>query len=194
MSKFSAMIKSMIIIQLMLIFFVTLNDGKPHNIDGKPNKVDEQSSSYSPKAVFLKPKAKIMRYLNPLKLLFTVAYVPKKSPHYSVEWNLPLLKTMLLESSYVTEDDKILFTTEFADQIDDYADWSEEKHNQLERFTEKYFNIYKSPDTFLPLIDCTALTYALTDEMINDLQPTNIDERKRAEIRAKAVGRLCDLD
>jgi hypothetical protein len=171
----------------MLIFFVTLNDGKPH-------KIDEQSSSpHSPTAVFLKPKANIMRRLNPLKILFTVAYVPEKSPKYSVEWNLPLLKTMLLESSYVSDEDKAIFITEFIDQIDDYANWSEEKHNQLERFTEKYFNVYKSPDTFLPFIDCSALTYALTDEMINDLQP-NVDERKRAEIRARAVGRLCDSD
>lgn len=174
----------MIIIQFLLICFVTLNNGKPHNLD-------EQSSSQSVK--FLKPKANIMRRLNPLKLLFTVAYVPEKHPQYSVEWNIPLLNTMLLESSYVSDEDKALFVMEFSDQLNDYADWSEEKHNQLERFTEKYFNIYKSPDTFLPFIDCSALTSALTDEMINDLQP-NIDERKRVEIRAKAAARLCESD
>lgn len=178
------MVTSMIIIQFLLICFITLNHGKPH-------KYDEQSSS--PTVEFLKPKANIMRRLNPLKLLFTVAYVPQQNPPYSIEWNLPLLKTMLLESSYVSDEDKALFIMEFSNQLNDYADWSEEKHNQLERFTEKYFNLYKSPDTFLPFIDCSALTYALTDEMINDLQP-NIDERKRAEIRAKAVGRLCDSD
>jgi hypothetical protein len=177
------MLKS-IIIQCILIFSITFSNGKPHDLN-------EQSSS--PTAVFIKPKANIMRRLNPLKLLFTVAYVPQRSPHYSVEWNLPLLKTMLLESSYVSDEDKALFITEFSNQLNDYADWPEEKHNQLERFTETYFNVYKSPDTFLPFIDCPALTYALTDEMINDLQP-NIDERKRAEIRAKAVGRLCDSD
>jgi hypothetical protein len=178
------MLKSIIIIQFFLIFFVTFNNGKPHNLD-------EQSSSST--AIFLKPKANIMRRLNPLKLLFSVAYVPEQTPHYSVEWNFPLLKTMLLESSYVSDEDKALFIMEFSNQLNDYADWSEEKHNQLERFTEKYFNLYKSSDAFLPLIDCSALTYALTDEMINDLQP-NIDERKRADIRAKAVGRLCDAE
>ncbi len=182
--QFPTMVKSIIIIEFLLIFFVTLNNGKPH-------KLYEQSSSST--AVFLKPKANIMRRLNPLKLLFTVAYVPENNPHYYVEWNFPLLKTMLLESSYVTDEDKALFITEFSNQLNDYAHWSEEKRNQLERFTEKYFNVYKSPDAFLPFIDCSALTYALTDEMINDLQP-NIDERKRADIRAKAVGRLCDLN
>jgi hypothetical protein len=178
------MLKSIIIIEFLFFFFVTLNNGKPHALD-------EQSSSST--AEFLKPKANIMRRLNPLKLLFTVAYIPDKDPQYSVEWNFPLLKTMLLESSYVTDEDKALFIMEFSNQLKDYAHWSEEKHNQLERFTEKYFNVYKSPDTFLPFIDCSALTYALTDEMINDLQP-NIDERKRADIRAKAVDRLCDLN
>jgi hypothetical protein len=174
--------KSMIIIQFMLIFLVTLNNGKPH-------KLVEQTSS--PTATFIKPKASIMRRLNPLKLLFSVAHVPHQSPEYSVEWNLSLIKTMLLESSYVTDEDKALFITEFSN-LNDYADWPAEKHYELERFTEKYFNIYKSPNTFLPFIDCPALTYALTDEMINDLHP-KIDERKRAEIRAKAVDRLCDI-
>jgi hypothetical protein len=178
------MLKSIIIIEFLLFFFVTLNNGKPHQHE------DESSSS---KVVFIKPKANIMRRLNPLKLLFNVAYVPEKYPQYSVEWNFPLLKNMLLESSYVTDEDKELFMSEFSNQLNDYAHWSDEKHNQLERFTEKYFNVYKSPDTFLPFTDCSALTYALTDEMINDLQP-NMDERKRAEIRAKAVGRLCDLN
>ena len=174
--------KSIIILEFLLIFFFTLNNAKPHNIE-------EQSSTVE----FLKPKANIMRRLNPLKLLFTVAYVPSKNPPYSIEWNFPLLKTMLLESFFVTDEDKALFITEFSNQLADYADWSDEKHNQFERFTEKYFNLYKSPDTFLPFVDCSALTYALTDEMINDLQP-NIAEYKRAEIRAKAVGRLCESD
>ena len=175
------MLKPTLIIQLLLISFVTLNMGKSLNSD-------EQSTSST--AMFLKPKANIMRRLNPLKLLFTVAYIPEKSPSYSIEWNIPLLKTMFLESSYVSDEDKTLFLLEFNDQLDDYADWSAEKHDQLERFTEKYFNIYKSPDNFLPFVDCSALTYALTDEMINDLQP-NIAERKRAEIRSKAIDRLC---
>ena len=174
--------KSMIIIQFILIFLITFNNAKPH----KPIK-----ETSSPSAIFLKPKANIMRRLNPLKLLFNVAYVPERSPQYSVEWNLPLLKTMLLESSYVSDEDKAFFIMEFSN-LNDYADWSEDKHKDLERFTEKYFNIYKSPDTFLPFMDCPALTYALTDEMINDLQP-KIPDQKRAEIRAKAAGRLCDL-
>lgn len=172
----------MLIIEFLLFFFVTLNMSKSLNSD--------EHSVSSPTAVFLKPKATIMRRLNPLKLLFTVAHIPGKSSSYSIEWNIPLLKTMLLESSYVTDEDKALFLMEFNDQLDDYADWSTEKHEQLERFTEKYFNIFKSPETFLPFLDCSALTYALTDEMINDLQP-NITERKRAEIRSKAVDRLC---
>jgi hypothetical protein len=169
----------------MMIFLVKLNNGKPHTVN--------KQVSTPPTATFLKPKANIMRRLNPLKLLFTVAYVPEQNPQYSVEWNLPLLETMLLESSHVSDEDKALFMMEFSNHKNDYADWSAEKHNELERFTEKYLNVYKSPDTFLPFADCPALTYALTDEMINDLQPT-IDDRKRAEIRAKAVGRLCDFE
>jgi hypothetical protein len=168
----------------MLMLFVILTNGKPYSMDDQ---------SYSSKAIFLKPKANIMRRLNPLKLLFTVVYVPKREQPYSIEWNLPLLKTMLLESSYVTDEDKALFVTEFSNHLTDYADWSTEKQYQLERFTEKYFNIYKAPNTFLPFMDCPALTYALTDEMINDLQP-NIDQRRRAEIRAKAVRRLCESE
>lgn len=164
----------------MLIFLVTLNVGTSQHI--------EEVSSTT--AVFIKPKANVMRRLNPLKLLFSVAYIPKTSS-YSVEWNFPLLKTMLLESSYVTDEDKADFITEFSSHLDEYADWSEEKRTQLERFTEKYFNIYKSPDMFLPFLDCPVLSYALMDEMINDLRP-NLDERKRAEIREKAASRLCN--
>ncbi|CAF2460374.1 unnamed protein product [Rotaria sp. Silwood2] len=175
------MFKTIIIIQYMLIFLVKLNHGKSHQI--------EESSS-SPTAIFIKPKANVMRHLNPLKLLFAVAHIPQSSS-YSIEWNLPLLKTMLLESSYVTDEDKVYFITEFINHADDYANWSDEKRYELERFTEKYFNIYKSPDMFLPFVDCPALTYGLMDEMINDLQP-NLDDHKRAGIRAKAVGRLCE--
>jgi len=176
------MTKSMIIIELLLICYITLNSGKPHNLD-------EQTTTRT--VTFIKPKANIMRRLNPLKLLFTVAHVPHSDQPYSVEWNFPLLQTMLLESSYVSDEDKITFVSEFVNQLNKYAEWSDEKRNELERFTENYFNLYKSPDTFLPFIDCSALTYALTDEMINDLQP-HASEQKRAEIRAKAVSRLCD--
>ncbi|CAF0994275.1 unnamed protein product [Adineta ricciae] len=172
----------MILIQFLLTSFVVL-------IDGKPSILDDQVTSSN--AMFLKPKASIMRHLNPLKLLFTVAYVPDRNPQYSIEWNLPLLKTMLLESSFVTDEDKALFINDFSEQLSDYANWSDEKHYDLERFTEKYFNIYKSPDTFLPLVDCPALTHALTDAMIDDLQP-NIEQSKRAAIRARAVERLCN--
>jgi hypothetical protein len=176
------MLKSPIFVGLLLILLVAL-------IHGKPQAANEHSTSAN--AIFLNPKANIMRRLNPLKLLFTVAYVPQQNPQYSVEWNLPLLKTMLLESSYVSDEDKASFITEFSEQLSDYANWSSDKHYQLERFTEKYFNVYRAPDTFLPFVDCPALTYALTDEMINDLQP-NIDQRKRAEVRARAVDRLCE--
>jgi len=134
-----------------------------------------------------------MRRLNPLKLLFTVVHTPDKIPHYSVEWNLSLLKTMLLESSQVSDDDKALFVSEFSNDENDYTQWSPEKHDQLERFTEKYFNPYKLADSFLPFIDCPAFTYALTDEMLSDLQP-NVDPRRRADIRAKAVARLCEQE
>ena len=164
-----------------MIFFVSVNRGRSHQT--------EKLSSYRT-AVFIKPKASISRRLNPLKVLFTVAYIPKHS-HYSVEWNLPLLKTMLLESSYVTDEDKAFFIEEFIDHLNDYADWSEEKHDQLERFTEKYFNLYKSPDSFLPFNDCPALTYALMDEMINNMQP-DLDELKRVKLHAKAVEHLCN--
>ncbi|UJR37252.1 hypothetical protein I4U23_029961 [Adineta vaga] len=176
------MLKTMISIEILFIMCVTLTYGKPSILDDQ---------SISSNAIFLKPKANIMRRLNPLKLFFTVAYVPERNPQYSVEWNFPLLQTMLLESSFVTDEDKASFLTEFSEQLSDYANWSDEKHNQLERFTEKYFNLYKTPDTFLPFVDCTALTYALTDEMINDIHPT-IDQQKRAEVRNRAVARLCD--
>ncbi|CAF3178536.1 unnamed protein product [Rotaria socialis] len=175
------MFKSMIIFQYMLIFLVTLNSGEPHEIE---------DASSSPTAVFIKPKANIMRRLNPLKLLFNVAHILETST-YSVEWNFPLLKTMLLESSYVSDEDKALFIKEFVNQVNDYANWSNEKRYELERFTEKYFNIYKSSDEFLPFNDCSALTHGLMDEMINDLQP-NISERKRTEIRERAAERLCN--
>ncbi|CAF2134831.1 unnamed protein product [Rotaria magnacalcarata] len=171
----------MIIFQYILIFLVTLNSGKPQ---------ETEDAASSPTAIFIKPKAIIMRRLNPLKLLFNVAHIPETSS-YSVEWNFPLLKTILLESSYVTDEDKTLFIKEFINQVNDYANWSNEKHYELERFTEKYFNIYKSPDEFLPFNDCSALTYGLMNEMINDLQP-NISERKRTEILERAAGRLCN--
>lgn len=176
------MLKSALLIELSLIMLIAVAHGKPRAPD---------APSTSANAIFLASKANTMRHLNPLKLLFTVAYVPDRNPQYSVEWNLPLLKTMLLESAFVADDDKVKFISEFSEQLGDYANWSDEKRYQLERFTEKYFNIYKAPDTFLPFADCTALTYALSDEMINDLQP-NIEPRKRAEIRARAVARLCE--
>ena len=134
-----------------------------------------------------------MRRLNPLKLLFTVAHVPGRDPAYSVEWNLAVLKTMLLESSHVTDEDKALFMLEFGQHVNDYADWSADKHDQLERFTEKYFSLYKSPDTFLPFVDCAALTYALTDEVINDLYP-HADEGKRNEARERSASHLCGAE
>jgi len=178
------MLKSVIIIPSLLFFLVV-------SIHGNPLNLDEQSSSS--KVTFIKPNASIMRRLNPLKLFFTVVYKPAQSPHYSIEWNLPFLKTMLLESTQVSDDDKALFLMKFSNTENDYAEWSEEQHDQLERFTEKYFNLFKSPNTFLPFIDCPALTYAITDEMLNDFQP-NIDEQKRSKIRAKAVERLCDSE
>lgn len=175
------MFKSMIMLQCVLIFLVTLSHGKPHRVE---------DSSSSPTAVFIKPSASVMRRLNPLKLLFTVAYVPQNSS-YSIEWNFPLLESMLIQSAFVPEEDTTFFIKEFSSRVDDYANWSEDKHHQLERFTEKYFSIYKSPKEFLPLRDCPSLTHSLMDEMINDLQP-NLDERKRNEIRSKAAKRLCN--
>lgn len=186
------MFKAMLLSAVLLIICVQFNHGNPHHQLHDDSDISSSSLS-SVQATFLKPKANIMRRLNPLKLLFTVAVVPGRNPPYSVEWNLALLKTILLESSHVSDEDKAFFMMEFSNYANDFADWSAEKHDQLERFTEKYFNLYKSPETFLPFIDCPALTYALTDEMINDLQP-NVDERKRAEVRARAVNRLCDVE
>ncbi|CAF4510474.1 unnamed protein product [Rotaria sp. Silwood2] len=176
------MLKSTIIISFILFIFFSYIDGNPHNI---------HENSPSSTTIFIKPKRNIMRHLNPLKLFFTVAYTPTQDPHYSIEWNLSLLKTMLLESKHVSNDDKALFLTKFSNIDNDYANWSLEKHNELERFTEKYFNIYNSPNSFLPFIDCHALTYAITDEMLNDL-PLSITDEKRSKIRAKAGVGSCD--
>jgi len=178
------MLKSVIIIPSLLFFLVILIHGNPHYNN-------EQSSS--PMVTFIKPNTNKMRRINPLKLFFTVVHTPTKSPHYSIEWNLPFLKTMLLESTHVSDDDKASFLMKFSNIINDYGDWSEEQHDELERFTEKYFNLYQSPNSFLPFLDCPALTYAITDEMLNDLHPS-IDEEKRSKIRAKAVERLCDSE
>lgn len=142
---------------------------------------------------FIKPNISTMRRLNPLKLFFTVVYNPNKTPQYSIEWNLSFLKTMILESTFVNDDDKTLFLMKFSNIENDYPRWSQEHHDQLERFTEKYFNVYQSPDTFLPFLDCPALTYAVTDEMLNDLNQ-KIDEEKRSKVRAKAVEHLCDIE
>jgi hypothetical protein len=176
------MLKSVIIIPSLLFFLVILIHGNPHYNN-------EQSSS--PMVTFIKPNTNKMRRINPLKLFFTVVHKPTQSPHYSIEWNLPFLKTMLLESTHVNDDDKTLFLMKFSNIEGDYPEWSEEQHDQLERFTEKFFNLYQSPDSFLPFIDCPALTYAITDEMLNGLHPL-IDEEKRSKVRAKAVERLCD--
>lgn len=178
------MLKSTTIVFSILFSLVTFIYGSPH-------KIHESQSSSS--VTFIKPKANVMRRLNPLKLLFTVVHTPDQEPHYSVEWNLSLLKTMLLESPHVSNDDKQLFIMKFSNADNDYANWSAEQHDQLERFTENYFNIYKSPESFLPFIDCQALTYAITDEMLNDLQPA-INDEKRSKVRAKAVERLCDSE
>jgi hypothetical protein len=180
------MLKSSSATQLLLLLLVSLIDANPHHL-----KQELSSSSSSSMTTFLKPKANIMRRLNPLKLLFTVAHSPRNDIPYSVEWNLSALKTMFLESTHVPDEDKALFIAEFSNFDNDYDEWSPEKHDQLERFTEKYLNPYRSVESFLPLADCQAFTYALTDEMLNDLQP-GVPERKRAEIRAKTVKRLCD--
>ncbi|CAF1326730.1 unnamed protein product [Adineta steineri] len=178
------MLKSIIFILSILSFLILFIQANPHNLH-------EQLSPST--AVFIKPKANILRRLNPLKLLFTVAYTPTQIPHYKIEWNLPFLKTMLLESTHVTNDDKDLFSEKFINTENDYANWTPEQHNELERFTEKYFNMYQSPDLFLPFIDCPALTYAITDEMLNDVHP-NINEEKRTKVRKQAVERLCDFE
>ena len=170
------MVKPIILISSILFFLITLIHGNPHQFH-------EQLPS--PPATFIKPKASMIRRLNPLKLLFTVAHTPEQNPHYSVEWNLPFLKTMLLESTHVSDDDKTLFLIKFSNVKNDYAKWSEEQHDELERFTEKYFNVYQSPESFLPFLDCPALTYAITDEMLNNLQP-KIDEEKTFKSSSKS--------
>jgi hypothetical protein len=178
------MLKSAIIISSILFFLATLIDGNSHYRQ-------EQLSSSA--VTFIKPKASLMRRLNPLKLFFTVAHTPGQNPHYSIEWNLPFLKTMLLESTHVNDDDKALFLMKFSNTENDYEQWSPEQHDQLERFTEKYLNIYQPAESFLPFLDCPAVTYAITDEMLNDLQ-SNISDHKRSQIRAKAVERLCESE
>ena len=157
--------------------------------------ISGQSHQTTPSAevTFIKPKVQVMRRVNPLKLLFNVVYNPNQTPQYALDWNLSFLRTMLLESTFVTDEDKTLFLMKFSNIENDYPQWSQEHHDQLERFTEKYFNLYASPDTFLPFLHCQVLTYAITDEMLNDLH-TKIDDEKRSKIRAKAVERLCDID
>jgi len=179
------MLKSALIISLLLLSLVILS------IHGNPIQLHDQTSSSA--VTFLKSDPSTIRRINPLKLFFTVVHNPTRTPNYSIEWNLPFLRTMILESTQVSDDDKTLFLLKFNNAENDYADWSQEEHDQLERFTEKYFNLFKSPDSFLPFLDCRALTYAITDEMINDLHP-HIDEQKRSKIRAKAVERLCDTE
>ncbi|CAF3141376.1 unnamed protein product [Rotaria socialis] len=178
------MLKPTIIISSIILMLATYIHGNPRNLP---------ENSLSSMVTFIKPAASAMRRLNPLKLFFTVAHTPTQSPHYSVEWNFPLLKTMFLESKHVSNDDKELFRMKFGNADSDYVNWSPEKHDELERFTEKYLNVYKSPDSFLPFLDCQALTYAMTDEMLHDLQPIMSDE-KRSKVRAKAVERLCDSE
>ncbi|CAF4932217.1 unnamed protein product, partial [Rotaria sp. Silwood1] len=82
------MLKITIIISFILFIFITYIYGNPHNMN-------ENLSTL--KTTFIKPKTNILRRLNPLKLFFTVAYIPTQYPHYTIEWNLPFLKTMLLE-------------------------------------------------------------------------------------------------
>jgi hypothetical protein len=179
------MLKSVLLISLLLCSLIV------SSIYGNPFHLDEQSSSSS--VTFIKSDPNKIRRINPLKLFFTIVHNPTQSPHYSIEWNLPFLKVMLLESTQVSDDDKTLFLMNFSNIENDYPQWSEEQHNQLERFTEKYFNVFSSPDSFLPFIDCPALTYAITDEMLNVLQP-NSDEEKRSKVRTTAIQRLCNSE
>ncbi|CAF0905270.1 unnamed protein product [Didymodactylos carnosus] len=151
----------------------------------------EQHSPTSSSDIFIKPKPQLMRRLNPLKLMFVVAY-SKLNKQYEVEWNLDVLKTIISESEQVTEDDKKYFMDNFSTANTDYQEWSSDKHDQLERFTEKYFNPYKSADFFLPFQDCKTFTYALTDEMLTEFG--QMDEIKRSRVRQKAAKTLCDLD
>ena len=152
------------------------------------------NSLYPPSsATILQPTPQQIRRMNPMKFFFTVIHNPSQTPAYSLEWNLPFLKTFLLESAYVSNEDKILFLTQFAHRANDYSDWSDEERYQLERLTERYFNLYTSPDSFLPFLDCQALTYAITDEMLSVLQP-NTNNEKRLRARTKAVQRLCNSE
>jgi hypothetical protein len=161
------------------------------SIDG--NQASASQTTVSSLATFIKPNANIMRRLNPLKLLFNVVYQPAQTPSYSVEWNFSFLKTILLESTHVTDEDKQYFVETVADIEHNYGRWSVEQHEKFERFTEKYFNLYKSPASFLPMQDCSSFTFAVMDEILNDLQP-NINQDKRSQVRAKAVERLCNVE
>lgn len=131
-----------------------------------------------------------MRYINPLKLFFNAVYMPDSTPSCSLEWNFDFLKSFILESSHVSESDKQFFLEHYSPLNPPYEEWTWNQHDQLERFTEKYFDLYKSPEQFLPFQDCPALSSAIVDQMLDDLQP-NIPHRKRQLIRKHAAHRLC---
>ncbi|CAF1272599.1 unnamed protein product [Didymodactylos carnosus] len=171
-----------------LILLCSCTPNKNYDNDGY---LQQRSPISYSSDIFIKPKVQTMRRLNPLKLLFVVVY-SKLNQQYEVEWNLNILKTIIMESEYVTDDDRKYFMDNFSTANTDYQQWSPDKHDQLERFTEKYFNPYKSADLFLPFQDCQTFTYALTDEMLNELG--HKDTVKRYHIRQKAAERLCGLD
>lgn len=145
---------------------------------------------HSQNFTFIKTKASEMRNINPLKLFFNVVYAPDPIPSCHLEWNFSFLKTLLLESSLVSSEDKQFFLDHYNPFNPPYDKWTPTDHEELERFTEKYLDIYKSPEDFLPFRDCPALSYAIVDQMLNELQP-KLPDRRRQLIRQRTAERLC---
>lgn len=148
------------------------------------------TDGHSRNLTFIKTKPAEMRHVNPLKLFFNVVYASDPVPSCSLEWNFSFLKSILLESAVVPLADKQFFLDHYSPLNPPYDKWTANDRDRLERFTEKYFDIYKSPQDFLPFRDCPALSYAIVDQMLNELQ-ANLPERRRQLIRQRAAERLC---
>lgn len=155
-------------------------------INANPFENNGQSTSVE----FLQSKTSEMRRVNPLKLFFTVVFDPKASPSYKVEWNFPLIKTILIKSQFVSDQDKIDFLVNFDDALTNYGNWTDEKHLQFERFTEKFFNLYKPMENFLPVRDCPSLTFGIMNQILSDLKD-NVRQHYRAMAIEKAIESLC---
>ena len=141
----------------------------------------------------IKPTKNAKYPLNPLKLFFMIVHKPGESPAYSIEWNFSFIENLFLKNEFVTNEDKKYYLENFFNAEQNYKNWNSADQNRFERFMEKYFDVYKSSKSFLPLQDCSALTSAIIDEMLNEKNPL-IDERLRSNARAKAITSLCSSE